>query len=129
MSASVVCNCSRVALKMLYIALLCYCSYVAAMPSTTGELFKRRTAIFQITNPIYMDNIRGGKILSLVEDVMNETIDEILNGVYGTVERRRRIRRMLREMPTLIKKRKRNQKADQLKAVANRFHPKQSLTA
>ncbi len=129
MSASVVCNCSHVALKMLCVVLVCYCSYVAAMPTVTGKLFKKQTAVFEITNPIYMENIRGERVLSMVEDVINETIDEILNGVYGTVERRRRIRRMLQEMPTLIEKRKRNRKADQLKTVANRSHLKQSLIA
>ncbi|VDK73490.1 unnamed protein product [Onchocerca ochengi] len=115
--------------KMMVNDMLKSVRYVAAMPTVTGKLFKKQTAVFEITNPIYMENIRGERVLSMVEDVINETIDEILNGVYGTVERRRRIRRMLQEMPTLIEKRKRNRKADQLKTVANRSHLKQSLIA
>ncbi|KAM3723296.1 Acyl-coenzyme A oxidase [Dirofilaria immitis] len=129
MSDSVVSNCMSVALKMLHVALICYCSYAVATPLPTKEsLFKKHTAVFNVTNPMFLENIKPEKVLTMLEDVFREVLEEIKNETYDKIDkqgRQHRRRRMLQidwNVPKLIENRKRSLKADRIKPLIKPSH-------
>lgn len=120
MRASDASSCIQIALKMLYFALFCYCCCTTALVLPTQSLFQKHTATFNVTNPMYLENIKPKKVLDVLEEVFKEVLTEVQNETYSVVDEkedqhRRRRRRLQnnRDMLTLTGNRKRSLKSIQ----------------
>ncbi|VDN91958.1 unnamed protein product [Brugia pahangi] len=125
-------SCVQATLKMLYFMLFCCCTWSTAMVLPTEPLFSKHTATFNVTNPMYLQNIKPKKVLGVLEEAFREVLADVQNETHSITDeeedrRRRRRRRMLqanRDMLTLMEKRKKRLKANLIKAKNNHFSSK-----
>ncbi|EFO21150.1 hypothetical protein LOAG_07339 [Loa loa] len=119
----------QTALKMFYFALSCYCGCTTAMVLPTQSLFNKQTATFNVTNPVYLQNIKPKKVLAVLEETFKEVLAETQNETssitdQGENHRRRRMLQTDRNMLTLTGNQERRLKTKRIKAIINHFPSK-----